>query len=47
MVAPMVARAADGDKVIDVLVLKVVDETTELFVLDDHPTLRWPTASLR
>lgn len=47
MMAPMVARAADGDKVIDVLVLMMVDETTELFVLDDHPTLRWPTASLR
>lgn len=39
MMAPMVARAADGDKVIDVLVLKMADETTELFVLDDHPTI--------
>ena len=26
MMAPMVARAADGDKVIDVLVLKMADE---------------------
>ena len=27
MMAPMVARAADGDKVVDVLVLKMADET--------------------
>lgn len=39
MMAPMVTRAADGDKVVDVLVLKMADETTELFVLDDHPTI--------
>ena len=36
MMAPMVARAADGDKVVDVLVLKMADETTELKIGRAH-----------
>lgn len=39
MLAPAVAHAATGDKVIDMLVLKMSDESTKLFALDSLPTI--------
>lgn len=39
MLAPAVAHAAAGDKVIDMLVLKMSDESTKLFALDSLPTI--------
>ena len=39
MLAPTVAHAAAGDKVIDMLVLKMSDESTKLFALDSLPTI--------
>ncbi len=39
MLAPSVAHATEGDKVIDMLVLKMSDESTKLFALDSLPTI--------
>ncbi len=39
MMAPTVVQAAEGDKVIDMLVLKMTDESTKLFALDSLPTI--------
>ncbi len=39
MLAPTVAHATTGDRVIDMLVLKMSDESTKLFALDSLPTI--------
>lgn len=39
MLAPTAARAADGDKVVDMLVLKMADESTKLFALSEQPVI--------
>ncbi len=39
MLAPSAVRAADGDKVVDMLVLRMTDESTKLFALSEQPVI--------